>query len=393
MDGFADTRCNQYPGLKGIAYASSERLMLQNIGLILAGLAILIVGAQLLVKGASRLALALGIAPLIVGLTIVAFGTGAPELAVSIQSSLADRTNLLLGNAVGSNIYNVLFILGVCATITPLAVAPQLIRLDVPIMVGAALTLLLMAQDGVLNRLDGAILIGALVAYTLFVIVQSRKEKTGVKNDYAEQIDEAIHPDRRFWLHGLFILVGLALLGLGSDLLIGGAVAIAQALGVAEVIIGMTVVTIGTTAPELSACLVAAWKGERDIAVGNIVGSNLFNILAVLGVGAVVAPQGIEVGPRMLSFGIPVMTIVLFACLPVFFAGQAIRRWEGVMFLSFFAIYLANLVLEEIQDERVLTLQNAVVWFIAPLAIVTVAVSAWREFRKPMTALPKGSGK
>ena len=287
--------------------------MLQNIGLILAGLAILIVGAQLLVKGASRLALALGIAPLIVGLTIVAFGTSAPELAVSIQSSLAEKTDLLLGNAVGSNIYNVLFILGVCATITPLAVAPQLIRLDVPIMIGAALTLLLMAQDRVLNRLDGAILIGALVAYMLFVIVQTRKEKTRVKDDYAEQIDESIRPDHRFWLHGLFILAGLALLGLGSDLLIGGAVAIAQALGVAEVIIGMTVVTIGTTAPELSACLMAAWKGERDIAVGNIVGSNLFNILAVLGVGALVAPQGIEVGPRMLSFGIPVMNIVLFA--------------------------------------------------------------------------------
>ena len=367
--------------------------MLQNIGLILAGLAILIVGAQLLVKGASRLALALGIAPLIVGLTIVAFGTSAPELAVSIQSSLAEKTDLLLGNAVGSNIYNVLFILGVCATITPLAVAPQLIRLDVPIMVGAALTLLLMAQDGVLNRLDGAILVGALAAYMLFVIVQTRKEKTRVKDDYAEQIDESIRPDRRFWLHGLFILAGFALLGLGSDVLVGGAVAIAQALGVAEVIIGMTVVTIGTTAPELSACLMAAWKGERDIAVGNIVGSNLFNILAVLGVGALVAPQGIEVGPRMLSFGIPVMSIVLFACLPVFFAGQAIRRWEGVMFLSFFAIYLANLVLEEIQDERVLTLQNAVVWFIAPLAIVTVAVSVWREFRKPTTALPEESGK
>ena len=191
--------------------------MLQNIGLILAGLAILIVGAQVLVKGASRLALALGIAPLIVGLTIVAFGTSAPELAVSIQSSLAEKTDLLLGNAVGSNIYNVLFILGVCATITPLAVAPQLIRLDVPIMVGAALTLLLMAQDGVLNRLDGAILIGALVAYMLFVIVQSRKEKTLVKDDYAEQIDESIRPDHRFWLHGLFILAGFALLGLGSD--------------------------------------------------------------------------------------------------------------------------------------------------------------------------------
>lgn len=366
---------------------------MRNIGLILAGLAILIVGAQLLVKGASRLALALGIAPLVVGLTIVAFGTSAPELAVSIQSSLSNKTALLLGNVVGSNIYNVLFILGVCATVTPLAVAPQIIRFDVPIMVGAALTLWLMAQDAVLNRLDGAILIAALAAYTSFVIVQSRKEKALVKNDYAEQINEAVRPDRRFWLHGLFILGGLALLGLGSDLLVGGAVAIAEAMGVAEVIIGMTVVTIGTTAPELSACLVAASKGERDIAVGNIVGSNLFNIFAVVGIGAAIAPQGIEVGPRMLSFGIPVMTVVMFACLPVFFAGQAIRRWEGVMFLFFFAIYLASLVLEEIRDERVLTLHNAVLWLIAPLTIVTIAVSVWREFRRPATAPRKDSAK
>jgi cation:H+ antiporter len=275
--------------------------VLHDIGFILAGLAVLIAGGQLLVKGASRLALALGIAPLIVGLTIVAFGTSAPEIAVAIQSSLAGKTDLLLGNAVGSNIYNVLFILGVCATITPLAVAPRLIRLDVPIMVGAALTLLLMAQDGALNRLDGSILIGALLAYTFFVSVQSRNETTRVKDDYADQIDASIHPDRRVWSHGVFLLAGLAMLGLGSELLIRGAVAIAQALGVTEVIIGMTVVTIGTTAPELSACLVAAWKGERDIAVGNIVGSNLFNILAVLGVGALVAPQGIDVGSRMLS--------------------------------------------------------------------------------------------
>jgi cation:H+ antiporter len=365
--------------------------LLQNTGLILAGLAVLIVGAQLLVKGASRLALALGIAPLVVGLTIVAFGTGAPELAVGIQSALAGKTDLLLGNAVGSNIYNVLFILGVCATLTPLWVAPRLIRLDVPIMVGAALTLLLMAQDGVLSGLDGSILIGALVAYTIFVIVQSRKESPRVKDDYAEQIDESIRPDRRFWLHGLFLLAGLALLGLGSDLLIGGAVAMAQAAGVAEVIIGMTVVTLGTTAPELSACLVATRRGERDIAVGNIVGSNLFNILAVLGVGALVAPRGIEVDSRMLFFGIPVMAIALFACLPVFFAGQAIRRWEGVMFLAFFAVYLANLVLEEIQDERVLTLQTTAVWFVAPLATVTVAASVWREFRGTTAARQRRS--
>ena len=361
--------------------------MLPDIGFILAGLAVLIVGANLLVKGASQLALALGIAPLVVGLTVVAFGTGAPELAVGIQSSLANKTGLLLGNAVGSNIYNVLFILGVCAIVTPLAVAPQIIRFDIPILIGAGLTLWLMARDTVVSRTDGAVLIAGLIVYTIFVIVQSRRETARVEKDYAAQLDEASRPDRRFWLHGLFIVGGLALLTVGSDLLIRGAVAIAEAMGLAEVIVGMTVVTLGTTAPELSACLVAAWKGQRDIAVGNIVGSNLFNILAVVGVGGAVAPHGVEVGERMISFGIPVMTAVQFACLPIFFAGRAIRRWEGVLFLFFFALYLAFLVLEESYDERVLTLKHAVLWWVAPLTIVTIVVSVWREIRKP--ASPK----
>jgi cation:H+ antiporter len=359
--------------------------MINNVFFIVLGLGILIAGAQFLVKGASRFALALGIPPLIVGLTIVAFGTSAPELAVSIQSCISNQTEIVLGNVIGSNIYNVLFILGICATITPLSVAPQLIRLDVPIMIAASLLLLILSYDRTISTLDGVILIGALAIYTLFVIVQSRKEKKEVKEEYAEQIQDAAKTDRRYWLQILYMISGLALLGFGSDLLIDGAVAIATQLGIAPVIIGMTIVTIGTTAPELTTCLVAAWNGERDIAVGNIVGSNIFNVLAVLGVGSLVAPDGINVGPRMIGFGIPVMIAVLFSCMPIFFAGQAIRRWEGVLFLLFFVLYITYLVLEELHDERVLTLQNAVIWFIAPMAAVTVVVSVWREYKTRST--------
>ena len=355
--------------------------MLHNLGLIVAGLALLVAGAQGLVRGASKLALALGISPLVVGLTIVAFGTSAPELAVSFQSSLSGKTSIVLGNVLGSNIYNVLFILGACAAITPLVVAPQLIRLDVPILIACAAAVPLLSLDGTLGRVDGVIFLSGIAAYTIFTVLQARKERAFVKKDYAEQMQEGVTPDRRFWLHGLLIVAGLALLGVGSDLLVNGAVAIAQAMKISEAVIGMTVITIGTTAPELSACLVAALRGERDIAVGNIVGSNIFNILAVLGVGAAIAPGGIAVDERMLHFAMPVMGAACFSCLPVFFAGRAIRRWEGMLFLFYFVLYLTYLVLEEVRHKELMTLKNSILWFVVPLTVVTLAISVIHELR------------
>ena len=293
-----------------------------NLLLIGIGLVLLVGGAQLLVRGASKLAVALGIPPLIVGLTIVAFGTSAPELAVSIQSCLAGKTGLVLGNVVGSNIYNVLFILGLCAVIAPLGVAPQLTRFDVPVMILASVALLVCAWSGQIARWEGALLFLGIVAYTVYVVRQSLRQPLDVPAEGSSPADAAPPadaPGRPWWFHVLFLLAGLGLLGYGSDLLVGGAVAIAERLNVSPSLIGMTVVTLGTTAPELSACLVAAFRGERDIAVGNIVGSNIFNILSVLGIGAVVAPSGIEVSREMASFALPVMVATAFACLPIFF--------------------------------------------------------------------------
>lgn len=356
--------------------------MIANISLILGGLALLVLGAHGLVRGASRLALALGIPPLVVGLTIVAFGTSAPELAVSVRSCLADQPSVVLGNVVGSNIYNVLFILGLSALIIPLVVAPQLIRWDVPVMIGCAAALQLLALDRTLGRLDGAILVAGIVAYTLFVLRQAKRERQAVAEEYSKEAAAAFRPDRRIGIHLLFMGGGLGFLALGSDLLVRGAVSVAQAFGVSEVVIGMTVVTIGTTAPELTSCLVAAARGERDIAVGNIVGSNIFNILAVLGVGALVAPHGIPVGQQIADFGLPVMLVACFSCLPVFFAGGAIRRWEGALFLFYFVVYVAYLILDELQDARLLTLRAAVLWIVAPLTVVTVAVSVGQELRQ-----------
>src|SRR5262245_38085765 len=189
--------------------------MLTNIALVIGGLALLVVGAQSLVRGASRMALALGIAPLIVGLTIVAFGTSAPELAIGIQSSFAGKSAIVLGNAVGSSIYNVLFILGACAVLTPLTVAPQLIRLDVPVMIACAAAVDVMSLDGRLSALEGALLLVAFAAYSLFVIVLARREQQAVKEQYAGQIARAVEPDRRFALHAVLLVVGIALLALG----------------------------------------------------------------------------------------------------------------------------------------------------------------------------------
>jgi cation:H+ antiporter len=287
----------------------------------------------------------------------------------------------VLGNVVGANIYNVLFILGLCALITPLGVAPQLIRFDVPLMIASALLLLAVTLDGNLGPLEGAVFLGAIVIYTVYVILQSRREKKEVTEEYARETEETVHPDHRYWLHLLLIVVGIGLLGYGSDLLVEGAVAIAQSLGVADVLIGMTVVTIGTTSPELSASLVAAFKGAKDIAVGNIVGSNIFNILCVLGAGALVAPGGIGVDEAMLSFGIPVMTAVCIACLPIFFAGQAVNRLDGARFLLYFVIYLGFLILWELGYSG-FRLRNVLIFLVAPITVVAVTVSVYREIKR-----------
>jgi cation:H+ antiporter len=348
---------------------------------ILMGLSLLVIGAQFLVRGASRLAMSLGISSLVVGLTVVAFGTSAPELAVSVKSCLSGNTNIVLGNVIGSNVYNVLFILGLCAVIMPLSVAPQLIRLDVPIMIGVSLALLAMALDGTIGRVDGLVLLAAIVAYTVFVVRQSRKEAPAVKEEYDRELKAVEKPDNRRWLHIIYIIAGLALLTFGSNWLVEGAVAIATKLGVSDLVIGMTVVTMGTTAPEVSACLVASFRGEGDIAVGNIVGSNIFNILAVLGTGATMAPNGIQVDPAMLSFGLPVMVAVAVACLPVFFAGHQIRRWEGMLLLVYFALYTAHLVMEARRDAWLQTFDWHVIWFVVPLTVVALVVSVSRELK------------
>ena len=256
-----------------------------NLLLFMAGLALLVAGANLLVRGASKLALSFGISPLVVGLTIVAFGTSAPEVAVSVGAVLDGKTDIAIGNVVGSNIFNVLFILGISALITPLVVNIQLIRQEVPIMLGASLLLLAFTLDGRISFLDGGLLFALLIAYTVFLVVQSRRETKAAQATYDAEIKPAQAGawDEKLPMQVLLIAAGLAALVLGSDWLVTASVAFARQLGVSDLVIGLTIVAAGTSMPEVATSITAAIKGERDIAVGNVVGSNTFNILGCLG--------------------------------------------------------------------------------------------------------------
>jgi cation:H+ antiporter len=348
---------------------------------LVAGLVLLIWGAELLVRGASRIATAAGISPLVVGLTVVAFGTSSPELAVSVMSSFKGQADLAVGNVVGSNIFNVLVILGLSALIVPLIVAQQLVRFDVPVMIGVSFLLFALGYDGRIGRLDGIILFSGAIAYTVFLIRQSRREKNAeVEAEYAKEFGGA---DTGNWFKNTgLILVGLAGLMLGSKWLVDSAVAIAESFGVSELIIGLTIVAAGTSMPEVATSIVAALRGERDIAVGNAVGSNLFNILSVVGLSAIVAPSGIAISAAALRFDIPVMIAVAVACFPVFFVGYRITRGNGVAFLGFYVVYVVYLIFTATNHEALGTLRTAMLYFILPITGVTLIFMTGQEWRK-----------
>jgi cation:H+ antiporter len=346
------------------------------------GLVALVVGAEALVRGASRLALSFGISPLVVGLTVVAFGTSSPEMAVSVQSALSGQVDLAIGNVVGSNVFNVLFILGVSALIVPLLVHQQLVRQEVPLMIGASLLVWGLAADGGIGRWDGALLAGLLVAYTLFVIRQSRQEDRSVRDEYQEGMPgDGSAWDRHWAVQVLLVAAGLGLLVLGADVLVEAAIAFARAFGVSELVIGLTIVAAGTSLPEVATSILAAVRGERDIAVGNVVGSNVFNLLGVLGVSALVAPTGLAVAPAVLSFDLLVMTAVAVACLPVFFTGNRIDRWEGLVFLAYYVAYTVYLILRATEHDALAPFSLAMGTFVLPLTVVTLALFIYRHWR------------
>jgi cation:H+ antiporter len=352
------------------------------------GLALLVGGAELLVRGASRLAARLGIPPLIVGLTIVAMGTSAPEVAVSFQSALRDESDLALGNVVGSNIANVLLILGLSAVVAPLIVSSQLVRVDVPVMIGASALVLLLALDGRLGRSEGVALLALMGGYTAFLCVMAFRGREA-PTDEPDGTARRGHPG----LDVLRVACGLALLVFGADRLVAGAVAIAESLGVGKLIIGLTVVAVGTSLPELATSVVAAIRGQRDIAAGNIIGSNIFNLLFVLGLSAAGAPEGIAVASEALRFDLPVMAAVAIACLPICFTGYSIARWEGALFLAYFVAYVSYLILASTGSASAGAFGRAMLLFVMPLTGTTLAVIAARALRAGRRAALHSDGR
>ncbi len=353
---------------------------------ILAGLALLVVGGELLVRGAVSLAAAFRISPLIIGLTVVAFGTSAPELGVSLQAAISGNGDVAIGNVVGSNIINVLLILGVASLVAPLVVSSQLVRRDVPLMIGASLAVWWMAMDGQIVRWEGIVLFAGLLIYIAICIVAGRKESRAVQDEF-EEYATSITSKKDMLVQVGFLIAGLLLLGIGSKLLVDGATKVAIALGVSQLVIGLTVVAIGTSLPEMVTSVVASYRGQRDIAVGNIVGSNLFNILCVLGLTAIVSPIPIPIRAEALNFDIPIMVAVAVICFPVFATGNLVRRWEGAMFLIYYVVYTAIIVLAALDSQWTSHFTTIVAYGVLPLTLLTVLGSTLAQ-RKSVGPVP-----
>jgi cation:H+ antiporter len=339
--------------------------------LFLLGLGLLFLGGEWLVRGASRLAVNMGISPLVVGLTVVAFATSAPELAVSLQAAIAGQSDIAIGNVVGSNISNILLILGASALVAPLVVARQIIRIDVPMMIAAAGLVYAMGLDGAVSRAEGIALLVLLAAYLTMAIRASQPQSAP-----AGLTRQPIYKDIALVIGGVTMLV------VGANWLVDGAVTMARLLGINELIIGLTVIAVGTSLPELATSIIATRRGERDIAVGNVVGSNIFNVLAVLGLTAIFAPAGVPVPAAALAFDFPVMLTASVACLPIFLRGHEIARWEGAIFFGYYIAYTVYLPLNASRHAALPLYSTAMLWFVIPLTVITVLIILYRELRQ-----------
>lgn len=347
--------------------------------MLIVGLVLLVVGADVMIKGAARLASNFGVPALVIGLTVVAFGTSAPELAVSVKAAYAGQAELAIANVVGSNIFNVLVILGLSALVSPLIISHQLIRQDVPIMVGITIVALLMTQNGDINRWEAAILAVGLFTYTWFLFYQGKKKGVDVSDGEVEELLSAKAPA---WQNILLVIVGLILLVVGARWLVQSAVELATAWGVNEAVIGLTIVAAGTSLPEVMTSVVATLRGQRDLAVGNVVGSNIFNILCVLGISGVVSPTPLLAGEQLASIDIPVMLGVAVLCLPVFYIGAILSRAEGALFLILYVAYVWILIAMALGLGYTAQLQNAVLYGLIPIAAAFVLVTLVLDLRK-----------
>lgn len=345
--------------------------MLTNVIFFALGLTGLIIGAELLVRGASRLAVAAGISPLVIGLTVVALGTSTPEAAVTIDAAMTGRTDLAMGNVVGSNILNILLILGIAAIVAPLAVNSQLIRQEVPIMIGVSALLIALAYDGGISRVEAGFLFALLIAYTGFLVWQARSG--GATEADSPDVAELTEPSRI--PAPVLLIAGFALLILGGHWLVESATEFARAFGVSELVIGLTVVAVGTSMPEAATAVAAVLRGETDMAIGNAVGSNLMNILACLGLAGMVSPTGLPTAPALLNFDLWVMLGAAILCLPIIVSGRRISRGEGMLLLGYCAAYLIYTLLAATHHDALPAFSNVMLWVVIPLTTLTLLVS------------------
>lgn len=344
--------------------------------ILIGGLAVLTAGAEILVRAASSLARAAGVAPLVVGLTVVAFGTSAPEVAVSVRASLEGQPGVALGNVVGSNVFNVLVILGLAAMVAPLQVRRALVRRDVPVLVAVSLLPILLALDGGLARGEGLLLLGGGIVYTASLAW------SGVRAGRAGTEPGTPRPATSVgtWVTGLLMIAaGLVGLVVGASLFLDGAVTMARDLGASELVIGLTLVAAGTSLPELATSVVAAVRGERDLAVGNVVGSNIFNVLVVLGAVAATGPGGLPVPPGALTFDLPIMVAVAVVCLPFFFTDWTVSRGEGALLVAYYLAYLTYLILDASGHEAEAPFGAAMAYVAIPLTLLAGAALWWRD--------------
>lgn len=315
----------------------------------LAGLAALIIGAELLVRGGAKLAAQLGIPPILVGLTVVSIGTSMPELAVGIRAAAEGAGSLAVGNIAGTNIVNLLLILGLSALIRPLALQLRTLKLDLPMMTIAALLLWLLASNGILSLFEGTVLVACAVLYTVILVRSARLETPAVQEEFASEYapprrNGAVWRNEHALRHMVFLVGGIAVVVIGADWLVSGSVGIAREFGISEAVIGLTIVAIGTSAPELVTTLVSTVRNERDIAIGNLLGSSVYNILLILGATALAAGRPLELEPQLVRVDIPLMALVALVCIPVFISGRKVSRLEGGVFVVAYVTYIGYLL-------------------------------------------------
>jgi cation:H+ antiporter len=361
-----------------------------TIALFIAGLLALIAGAELFLKAVDHFGLKWGVSPLIMGLTVVAFATGAPELAISLKAALNGSADLVLGNIIGSNIANILLILGITALIAPINITKRIIKVDVPIVIGVSILLYILSLDGSLSAVDGSILLAGLLAYSYYTYLHIKKSKElddGEEEavfEYAET-PEDLARGNWFYIKNIGLLViGLVFIVVGSDWMVDSAVSIARILGLSELVIGLTIISIGTSLPEVATSLSAARKGKADIAVANVLGSNLYNILLTLGLTLIIAPGVLAVSADVIKLNLPFMVAVSIACIPIFMAGFNLTRLDGSLFLIYYSTYLTYLVLDTMASPAALTIEWMMLWFVLPLTGIYMFWRIWKYRRSLM---------